>query len=427
MNQLDRLERDLTVWFAETAAPRTPPYFDDILQLTAGLRQRPRWTFLERLIPMTATASFRAMTPRVPWRTIGVVVVLLIALLIGAIFVGSAQRRLPAPFGRAAPGLVAYSSDGDIFVVDPATNERHSIVTGPEVDLDPQWSRDGTRIVFRRGEGIPAELYTVRPDGSQLTLITPTGASIMPHVASPDYAFSPDGRSVLFMSWSPAQISIAQTDGSGVRTIQIEGFHASEAAFRPPDGRQIGVIGDGRGVYLVDAITGDVDTLVEPLTPMLDESLTWSPDGTQLAYHRWDPTAPVFTVRGHVLDVASRTDRLADPSRTAPWDGQATFSNDGRRIAIVRGYAEAGYSDMTLAILWVDGSGAPVETAHHAGLMESYAPTFEWAPDDSSILWTPVDASVQRLPQLRIDPDTGAVTAAPWNAASDPAWQRLAP
>ena len=35
MSELDRLERDLTVWFAETGVPRTPPYLDDILRQTA--------------------------------------------------------------------------------------------------------------------------------------------------------------------------------------------------------------------------------------------------------------------------------------------------------------------------------------------------------------------------------------------------------
>ena len=45
MNGTDRLERELTTWFAETAAPRVPDYTADILGATATIRQRPRWSF----------------------------------------------------------------------------------------------------------------------------------------------------------------------------------------------------------------------------------------------------------------------------------------------------------------------------------------------------------------------------------------------
>jgi len=53
MNGRDTLERELVAWFGEIAAPSTPDYTDAIVQLTAGRRQRPRWTFLERWLPMS--------------------------------------------------------------------------------------------------------------------------------------------------------------------------------------------------------------------------------------------------------------------------------------------------------------------------------------------------------------------------------------
>ena len=51
MNQTDRIERELTAWFVETAAPRTPEFLDDLLAQTAGSGQRPAWTFPERWLP----------------------------------------------------------------------------------------------------------------------------------------------------------------------------------------------------------------------------------------------------------------------------------------------------------------------------------------------------------------------------------------
>ena len=81
---------------------------------------------------------------------------------------------------------------------------------------------------------------------------------------------------------------------------------------------------------------------------------------------------------------------------------------------------------MTVVIVRVDGTGPVVETEH--GLMPNVecCASFEWVPDDSSILWTP-DALGSSVGQLLIDPNTGAATPAPWMAESEPAWQRLAP
>ncbi len=423
--QLNRLERDLTVWLTETAAPHTPPYLDDILQQTAGLRQRPRWTFLERLIPMTVTTSFRAMTRPVPWRMVGALALLLVALLVGAILVGSAQRRLPAPFGLAAPGLVAYSSEGDIFVVDPATNQPRSIVVGPETDLNPQWSRDGTRIVFARGEGILNNLFTVHSDGSILTQVTPKSVGIVDDPLSADYSFSPDGQSVLFLTASA--IGVAKVDGSGVTEIPTpETF--LEAAWRPPDGSQIGALGVDGGIYLVDVADGTIETIVSPDPDSEGIGLTWSPDGSEVAYSRWnDTTAVVATIRSYITEIATRAERRADPAGSdAFFDGWATWSNDGRRIVLMRAYTD-GFTDTTAMIIGTDGTGSRIETAHGLGLAEDCCAAFEWAPDDSSILWTPVNSTSNLRTQLQINPDTGAVTAVPWNAASDPAWQRLAP
>jgi WD40 repeat protein len=425
MSELDRLERDLTVWFAETGVPRTPPYLDDILRQTALRGQRPRWTFFERLLPMSTTVSFREVRAGVPWRPVAAVALLIVGLLVTLLVVGSSQHRLPAPFGRAAAGLVAYASDGDIFVADPTTNERRLIVAGGAFDLDPQWSRDGQRIVFERRENGETHLLTVRPDGSALTVITPNPTYIADDMDGPNYSFSPDGRYVLFVSFDG--VEVARSDGSGVRTLKTPANNLAEVAWRPPDGAQIAVMGSS-GIYLIDAANEDVQTLVAPADDMQLGGLYWSPDGSQLSYNPWSPSAAVFTVRAHIIDVASGQDRLADPDLAgAFWDAPGPWSNDGTRLVIVRGYSDAGYEDVTAAIVPANGTGSPVETAHGLSLIKDCCVALDWAPDDSSILWSPVGESATPQAQLLVDPETGAVTPAPWQAISDPAWQRLAP
>jgi hypothetical protein len=51
-DRFDPFERRITEAIDEIAAARRPDYLDDIFRQTARTAQRPRWTFLERWLPM---------------------------------------------------------------------------------------------------------------------------------------------------------------------------------------------------------------------------------------------------------------------------------------------------------------------------------------------------------------------------------------
>ena len=61
-------------------------------------------------------------------------IVILIGLLVGAalaLYAGSQQTRLPAPFGPARNGSMFFAdTDGVIYSFDPATEARTAIVSG---------------------------------------------------------------------------------------------------------------------------------------------------------------------------------------------------------------------------------------------------------------------------------------------------------
>ena len=78
----------------------------------------------------------------VPWRTLGVLVALLLLLATALLLYAGGQRRVPAPFGPAANGSIAYVKTevsyenltgyrepfGDIVAVNPATGKETVLV-----------------------------------------------------------------------------------------------------------------------------------------------------------------------------------------------------------------------------------------------------------------------------------------------------------
>jgi len=87
--------------------------------------------------------------------------------------------------------------------------------------LQPKWSPDGSRIVFANNSAGNYEIYTIRPDGSDLTrLTTRDSVDIEP-------AWSPDGRYIVFVSdenknWN---LWLIKPDGTGLSPLTThDGF-----------------------------------------------------------------------------------------------------------------------------------------------------------------------------------------------------------
>ena len=427
-----RFELELPLILDDIAAAPYPDYIDDVLETTARGRQRPGWTFPERWLPMDITTT-PVPTTRLPMRQLGVLA--LIAILLAsalAVYVGSQSRtELPPPFGIARNGLIAYHVDGDILVVDAKTGETASIVATPDQDLDPRFSRDGTHLVFRRASDGRSRLFVTDLSGSAPVEITTQPVSLTPALQGEpweQYQFSPDGRSVVIASLEGVMpgISVANSDGSGVRRLDV-GLAAYEPSFRPPDGREIVFVGvDGRstGIYAVDVATNDVRTIVEPSEIYGVAGLNWSPDGSQVVYWRWGGALGGINARTHIIRADGTDDRELPLPDAAVWNAGSEWSNDGTRLAILRGYTD-GFDDVRLVVSPTDGSSPGREIPFAGMLTAECCAAFEWSPDDTSLLVTPAGPGGAPLPQVIIDLIGGSSRPAPWGSTSDPTWQRL--
>ena len=162
MTTSTRFERQLPDILEDLYLGPSPDYRDEVLATATRTRQRPAWAIPGRWLPMAEITSRPTFIPRLPLRSIMValiVIALLVALAVA--FVGSRQTRLPAPFGPARNGQIVYAAGGDIFKADPVTGVTRAIVTGPEMDGNPRFSRDGTRIAFMRRVGTSDDAFNL--------------------------------------------------------------------------------------------------------------------------------------------------------------------------------------------------------------------------------------------------------------------------
>jgi Tol biopolymer transport system component len=431
----DRFERDLPDLLAQLAPRAVPDYRDDIVRQTARMRQRPAWTIPERWIPMASITSRMTATPNVPLRLIALVALLIAALVVGGVLVASSRPRVPAPFGPAANGVVAFENAGDIFTADPFTGVTKAIVPGTALDLRPVFSRDGTHMVFERKEtGSSGRLIVARSDGSGPVVVTPqpvTGLDNPWDAAVPSYTFSPDGTEIALWSTADAggKLWIAKSDGSGIRQVDLP-ITVVEAAYRPPNGAELVVSGSTNGgtngIYAIDAKTGTIRTVVAPAAGVSVGFGVgfgrFSPDGSRLAYvSAAVPDVGPSSTRVHTIGLDGADDVTLPMPGGAVFQDSPAWSNDGTRLAITRGYAQHN-EDMALAVLPADGSGVGVESAH--GLTGCCDTILQWSPDDSTILVMPEDSSGAAVQHLLLDPSTLAHVRAPWMASNPPAWQR---
>ncbi len=343
MTDMNRLERRLPVLLDELAAPRTPDYLDDLHTQLAAATQRPAWSLPERWIPMADIASRPAIARHLPWRTIGaalIIVALLVA--IAAVYVGSRQTKLPPPFGNARNGLVAYSSGGDIYNVDPRTGAATAIIIGPEVDGQPEYSPDGTKISFVRQRAAGGyDIVVAASDGSGARVVSADHP-----VTDDDFAqWSPDSAAILVGTANGSFLRLDAT-GTAAPVLVAQGIRFVAGEARPPDGRQILhdpdstpevdlwiMNGDGSGAKLLvpaSALTGGQHDL---------SAVRWSPDGTMIAFNCGSPTR---SDASHicVMNADGTGIRHLSDESDAWFETDFAWSPDSTRIAFGRWYTD---------------------------------------------------------------------------------------
>jgi len=416
MTASDRLEQELAGWLVETAAPLSADDIDDLLRRTAGVRQRPRWSFLERWLPMSGTALPRPILRSVPARSLAIVLalVLLVAAVI-AVGIGS-RPPLPAPFRAAGNGEVAFGRGGDLVAVDPATGAERILVAGSTIDAYPVFSPDGTKVAFERSNGGLTVLMVVDVAGGEPIALTDGVGGVY------GLQWSPDGRRLAF---SDGDLVVVDADGTGGGPLPIQVRAQGFPMWRPSgdDLLFLGADDAEYGSFLVHPDGSDLRPITTADGKIVNDGLAlWMPDGHRILTSRVETTAEDGRgMRLHLMTI-DPAGRVSDDVAVGPAITDAAggyfLSRDGTRaMGAVRQPDGDGWR---IGVIPLDGRPetltGPVFHGSGAG--------FAWAPDGRAIVVTDPNGRATWL----LDADGGAAQQATWETdlQDAPAWQPVA-
>jgi len=445
MSALDRFDRDFARSLADLAEPRTPDYIDDVIQRAVRRRQRPAATFPARWLPMGVLAHRPAFAPGLPWRAIGLLIIL--ALLLAAVFaigLGALLDRPAPPYGIAANGQIAYSIDEDIYARDINTGEETLLVGGPASDFAPVFSRDGTRFAFVRAISQGQEANTIsvmvaNADGSNVhAVVEPVPAGDVHWIE-----WSPRGERLIFHNSAEGvpPLSVIDVDGEPNRRAIDLPLDVLTFDWRPGSDELI-LSGTERaaapdpalGFYAIGVDGTGLRQLVPPApTGFHEESFVLSHDGKFLAY-----STAAYEERSdwyrsiHILDLETGGDRtLPGPDS----QGGPVFSPDGQKLAFIR-YSDAGQDEITAQAFVGSAFGDGTDALAVGPAVRVSPPSHllaRFSPDGTSlVVW-----KTWRGPLLRcfcgndeawlVDVATGAHERIPLGDDEWVTWQRLTP
>ncbi len=432
MSAHDEFDLRLTDLFDELAAARTPDYLDEVRATARRSRQRPRWSFPARWLPVDVAIAPPMALGRLAWLLI--VIGILGALAVAAV-VGS-RPRLPAPFGPAANGLVVVDDGSHIAVVEPDGSARRVLTSGTGIDTHPSFSLDGRRIAFlRRSGGIRSLVVTATDGQNPQILASPAAREGAIHQEAA--AWSPDGtRLAVLVPGDPEphdEIWIVRADGTGRSTFLPPSLLTAAGPAWAPDGKRIAFLG-GRAREAGDHlyVAGLDGTGLLQLSNRASSGATgylqlprWSPDGTRIAVHYGDSDR----LDRDILVLA--TDHLDEQviAGTPLDEAEPAWSPDGKELAYVRSTA-VGTRRFEVAI--VDLATRETTILSPAGVLSD---TLAWSPDGTRIgaLHCPTDTGCE-LWLLDIsgtrEPVAVQVGTKDYSQSDDRAywsWQRLAP
>ncbi len=181
---------------------------------------------------------------------------------------------------------LVYMSDGEIKIVEIASGEVTNLTNSPTGDMCPDWSNDGTTIVFdSKRDDTNRDLYTMSVDGTKVRRLTNE-----PKQQDKCPAFSADDSRITYICTANGDMDIfvMNSDGSGAKNLTND-KGSDRCPSWTPDGKRITFMSNRSGFFEVYIMNSTDGSNLKQLTKLeIRGSNCWvaavSPDGKQICF-----------------------------------------------------------------------------------------------------------------------------------------------
>lgn len=218
----------------------------------------------------------------------------------------------------------------DIFVGNDDGSGQTAVTSHIRADIHPHLNRGNTAVVYAsRADDHDYEIYRVNVNGSGNVALTNNEADD----GNPQW--SPDGTKILFESYrdGQAEIYVMNADGSGQTRLTNNGAFDGMPSWSP-DSNKIVFSSNRSGAYHIWVMNADGSSPVQLSTQPYSFRPQWSPDGTKIAYDADGNNDGWQELWWMNADGSNQQAELTAANNTDLWVG--SWSPDGRYIAITR-------------------------------------------------------------------------------------------